>query len=284
MPTLHFKVDFDGVTKLLRDMWSEGSYHRAMRTLNELGLPSDIQESVIHGRAKLAQDPDGIDGVDGIVIDDVWTPRLANCAYGVYPAFDELSNLERKLQEYRAKYFVFLEFEFYKLKEKAARSFSGIELDEIRLWFSAMPDEFVATLPLNEQAFLTTFLRVGYVAEMAGYFDAQRDVDVYVAHQLELDEKPTPEQDKEMISQFGWILPDGKFYPCERTDHVWLADRLDKTEADAELAGWVKIGTDMHGKPYLYEGEKRATQKQLDAVMDWCLVHGMTYLPDWIKG
>lgn len=109
------------------------------------------------------------------------------------------------------------------------------------------------------------------------------NIDVYLAHERELSERPAPKPDSTVSADDGWITPDGKFYPCGYMEHVWLADKLGKEEREAEKAGWVKISHGLEGKLYIHKGEREPTQKQLDTLFDWCQKHKVV-LPDWAGG
>ncbi len=66
----------------------------------------------------------------------------------------------------------------------------------------------------------------------------------------------------------GWVLPDGKFYPClVSMEHIWLANKLGKTEKEAENAGWMKISYSVIGIYVICM--KKPTQKQLNTLFDW---------------
>ena len=74
----------------------------------------------------------------------------------------------------------------------------------------------------------------------------------------------------------GWLSPDGKFYKCEYFEHIHMADRLGYEQKQLEKLGWIKWSV---GKPcYL---EKRATQKQIDMVWDWCQSR-KEEMPEWL--
>lgn len=103
------------------------------------------------------------------------------------------------------------------------------------------------------------------------------DVSAYIAAQIAMEEKSCPPPDTKLEARDGWILPDGKFYPCGYMEHIWLADKLGKSEPEAEKLGWVKIHHALDGGLYITINEKRFTQKQQNTLFDWCQKHGIDY-------
>lgn len=69
----------------------------------------------------------------------------------------------------------------------------------------------------------------------------------------------------------GWLSPKGKFHPCGYGEHLKLACHLAGTangERDLEQQNWVKVQENQF--LWDYSGRFRPTQRQLDAVYDWC--------------
>lgn len=92
-------------------------------------------------------------------------------------------------------------------------------------------------------------------------------VDRFIERQMELEKRPTPKPDTTYKSNMAWVLPDGKFYPCKNSmEHIWLAERLGKTEKEAEESGWVKISHTVFG---LYIFSQKRTQRQMDTLFAW---------------
>lgn len=91
----------------------------------------------------------------------------------------------------------------------------------------------------------------------------------FINKEKERESRPTPNPTTDLNWDNGWLLPSGKFYPCEggTMEHIWLADRLGKTEAEAEKAGWIKIGKGMLGIHIC--GFKKPTKKQFNFLFDW---------------
>lgn len=94
--------------------------------------------------------------------------------------------------------------------------------------------------------------------------------------------KPTLCSD--MSAPSGWLLPDGKYYPCGAMEHVGLAETLLKDDVSkeanserlAEKRGWIKISK----APILgfhCTAFKKATAKQLTKLWDYCQKHKQDY-------
>jgi hypothetical protein len=85
----------------------------------------------------------------------------------------------------------------------------------------------------------------------------------------------------------GWILPDGKFYPCGFMGHGQLACDLgiDSADRGAEDLGWVRCGlSEMDGtRNVRIKRDKEPTQAQINKVADYCEAHDME-LPEWAGG
>lgn len=82
--TLCFRVDFSGMTERCREFWAEGKYEHAYKVLEEgFNLSRDQATSVIKGEMKLADDPDGHPGIDGMLLSDSWKP--CDSGFGFYP-------------------------------------------------------------------------------------------------------------------------------------------------------------------------------------------------------
>jgi len=90
-------------------------------------------------------------------------------------------------------------------------------------------------------------------------------------------EKPSGEID----THDGWLSPDGKFYACLYGEHIskaaslvyFLDGRRDfNAERTLEETGWVKVAT---GRLFWdYGNHNVPTQRQYDAVFDWCQKEG----------
>lgn len=99
------------------------------------------------------------------------------------------------------------------------------------------------------------------------------------ARQLSKDEKKPvkrklPEYGREISGPNGWLLPDGKFYPCGFQGHIETAYRLGYEEREAEKLGWIKISSQV-----IQASEIDPSQKQIDLIFDYCqkLGKGMPY-------
>ena len=84
----------------------------------------------------------------------------------------------------------------------------------------------------------------------------------------------------------GWLSPDGKFYPCQWMEHIWVARVLlydmfgeegrDKDEGKLEDMGWIKISQGNAFEP----PRRRATTRQRNLVFDYFAEQGKP-IPFW---
>lgn len=86
-------------------------------------------------------------------------------------------------------------------------------------------------------------------------------------------------RDEKFEGDTGWLSPKGLFYSCEITQHVALADMLAEKEIGGEVElerlGWVKVTGGQWLKTCAqYKNKTKLTKAQLDAIFDWCNVHG----------
>lgn len=87
-----------------------------------------------------------------------------------------------------------------------------------------------------------------------------------------------PRADALLQAETGYLLPDGKLYPCPYYGHIKLADALGKSQEEAEREGWIKLQ-----KGNWYETEDgKLTQAQFDTITDWCR-RKKRRIPDWVK-
>lgn len=244
--TVHFTVDPDGITRLIRDMWAEGSYEKALNVLGSMAcgvvIPQGIQYDIIRGKKKFANyngDPDQF-----CIIVDNWKPRD-----GDYPDPEP-----SKLAAF--------------LKKRADEEFK-VEATTTGFDFTAMK-RFGGydTIEQMNQALLIQ-RNISKIDPLA---------DMHSREERERNGKPKP--DTELESKAGWILPNGKFYAClTAMEHVWLASQFGKTEKQAEDAGWIKINHGLLNDTNILHF-KPPTQKQLNTLFDWCEKHKVS-MPEW---
>lgn len=167
----------------------------------------------------------------------------------------------------------------------------GDEVEDIKREdsFSRIEDDVDAIVGKEEDAGKSLKRALGLQEETDAKLASQwgpataTNMEVYLAHCRELDSRPTPPPDTKLEHEDGWVLPDGKFYPCGYMEHIWLAEKLGKPEREAEKAGWVKISHGLDGTLYIHRGERDVTQKQINTVFDWCTKHRKP-LPHWAGG
>lgn len=283
--TVHFKVDFEGMTRLIRSVWSEGNYGKATNLLDGCGVPNEYWGDIISGKLKMVDaDPEN-PGIEGDLAEDDWKPDPANSQYGIYPTIEEMPALAQRAMELRSIYEEDVRIKARSYKEAIATSINALE--KIRLAKEAKT-EF--PLYIMEEIELDTLVNVILSGRLARSIEpeeryrAQTIVDSYIRRQMELDKIETVEQDKEFKNPYGAISKDGKFYPCGWMEHDWLFDRLSTTKDNAHEDGWVFVSKELlSGKTIMTVKALEPTQKQIDAIFDYCQVHGMENYPDWIE-
>lgn len=268
---VHFTVDPDGLTRLVRDMWAKGNYKKALNILGAAKhgdpLAIDVQHDIIRGKMKFALYRNQKDSF--CIKADRWKPR----GFSNYPDPDEIPVMAAKVAKLES------DLEFYK---------RPVEDD---------PDEQYQRKVLGEpipknRATLVMKKFAGYASleEMNMALMIQRSiptVEEYLANAASRDEREAagkPKPDRSLTADMGWVVPDGKFYAClTKQEHSWLCAQFGLEESTAEELGWVKITKDLMGQTFIHEGKKDATQKQINTVFDWCQKHKQK-LPEWAGG
>jgi hypothetical protein len=103
--------------------------------------------------------------------------------------------------------------------------------------------------------------------------------------------------DKQLLSENGWVAPNGDFFPCGPIMHDSLADILLGKTTDAADAIGRRDGTSIIEQTHVRISKNVAsaerssiifvgremTQAQKDTIFDWCKKHREDY-PTWIDG
>lgn len=278
---VYFRVDFAGMTQHVRSLWAEGSYWKCVETLDALGIPQRYFYAVVDGGMKLVQDPDGKEGVDGMLAKDNWKPKLSACHYQRYPKYEDLSKILNQQRDWAMKYLDSAYIEILDLwKEYNNTRYNGQRSDEIIRQLQTYPVEILEFAGID----MDTFVYEAKYNPIANKFEFDADksipglpsVDEYIKHQLELDKAPKPKPDQTFSIPTGWILPNGKFYGCGWMDHGYISYEVAKLNPEkAQKKGWIKITHPLNQPKDLkiYYGDKEPTQKQLDTLFDWQQKH-----------
>jgi hypothetical protein len=273
--SFNFTVDFNWLTNFVRSLWSEGSFRRALSILEELEIPKKESYEIIRGNLKMIQDPNGKKGIDGMTLNDNWSPDLTLCDKGRYPDPDELYLIERNRDDYAKKYIDQCATEAHVLLidlDNALKNGDGYRIEAIEDRLNSFPDEIYDIMAISKNDYFNHIDKVNYLFREKEIAD--KKLDEYIIHQKELDTKKLPDVDINFDFLYGWLLPNGDYYPCAWMDHIWLAEKLGKNEKDIENFGWIKITKSGIG----YESEQVPTQKQLDGLLIWCNKHDKN---DW---
>lgn len=265
--TVHFTVDPDGLTRLVRDIWAEGNYKKALGILEAAKygepLPIAVQHDIIRGKNKFARYRNQRDSF--CIKADRWKSSKGTR----YPDPDEIPEIASKVAKLED------DLAFYK------RPTDVPEEEEVEKPKKVLPD--VSRLPKR-------FAGYASLDEMNMALLMKRNlptVDQYLADAASRDEREAagkPKPDRALSAEMGWVVPDGKFYAClTKQEHIWLCHQFGLTESAAEKLGWIKITKDLLDKNHIFKGAKEPTQKQINTVFDWCEKHNYE-LPEWAGG
>ena len=252
-------------------MWAEGNYDKAFNVLDAMSagepIPRAKQEELLRGNLKFANykgDPDQF-----CLVPDKWKP-----AKGVFypdPNPTKLAACLSKRADEQA------ERDYHKMM-RGYGSPEYVEQEPVVVYHSQRVDP----------ARVKMYAGFDSLEEMNMALLMQRNIakidplaDMRSRDEREKQGKPKP--DTKLEANAGWILPNGKFYAClTAMEHVWLASQFGLSEKAAEQSGWIKINHGLLNETNILHF-KPPTQKQLDALFDWCQKHKIA-LPDWAGG
>jgi hypothetical protein len=267
---VNFRVDPKGLTRLIREMWAEGSYDKCLNILAAVKhgepLSLEVQYDIIRGNKKLAlyrNDPDSF-----CIKPDKWKPKTF--LYYPDPSPDKLAAFLKIKSEQEAERQV----------SRALRGYSPTNEDE--------SEQVVGSL--LEQRTMKKFAGYDSLEEMNMAYAFKRSIPTpeqmieTLNSRDERAEKGKPTPDPTLLADAAWVSPLGDFYPCQTPmEHVWLVGQFGFSEVQAENRGWIKITRDFVGKRLIHRGKKEATQKQIDTLFDWCEKHNHDF-PEWARG
>lgn len=288
--TVHFSIEGEWLTDFIRQGWSEGRYEWAMETLKHSGCPSEYHNEVLRGNLKMV-------GVNEFrLMEDDWRPTLSDCHFGTYPDPSEIFAMASDGENYKKLYFQRLGTDYYATKQRWDQYPSNRA--NLQYYIRTFPEEFVSTLPARDREMWAIAtgreeLHYGDIDErlqdnalkVARFGIQVPTVDEFIERARRLEKKEQPRPDRGCISNFGWILPNGDFYPCLYWEHDWLVGTFDKTVTQAENEGWIRVGySQVTGEQYITRGnpKREITQGQIDSVNVWCLEHDFD-IPEWVK-
>lgn len=294
--TVHFRVDFEGLTQICRDFWAEGEYSKALAIMTESGISLKDAHDVIRGKLKMIQFPGGKEGVEGTLAKDNWEPNLGLCMWGKYPDPTDTSyfrmierygvkGLSEKRQILESTIYALQECVYSPDKERLIKDLKTQRIDDEIAKFFNLPT--IKQLEIKYKPKMLSWDRDRYDSFADQLIDNNAvpmtwssnlpphisDVDAYIKRQLELDkitEKPKPCNPPQRT---GWLSPKGEMFACNYNEHLWLADLLGYTGIQIEKEGWVKLHYTLlkPNKLLVDKGnpKKQLTQKQIDALWDW---------------
>lgn len=271
--SLHFTVDPDGLTRLVRDMWAEGNYDKCLNVLgaSKSGGPLalDVQYDIIRGKKRFANWKGERDQF--CIEKDDWKP--SKIAFYPDPAPSRLASALQKKSDKDSE-------------REISRALGGYsEPEEVKT--VARPARVQRRIVKRYK--MQMFGGYSSLEEMNMAYLAKRNIptiddQIAAMHSRDEREGKKPLPDRKLSTRMGWILPNGGFYSClTKMEHVWLAAQFGKTESQAENAGWIKTTVGLTGETHIFKGEKEPTQKQINTVFDWCEKYKVT-LPHWAGG
>lgn len=276
MSEITFKIEGEWLTQHCRSLWTrEDKADIALRTLLDslIGINYDQALGILDGRYRLVGDSnEGINMVPDTDRHDLPTliDVLSKLKKERDEALDDLADLQqlhigetveiaspvglchipRRRAHFNGKYNV--------LKDDC-------ELDTLRDEYRL---EGIGNDPTNKCIkYYKRDARWSFDEQKTKFASYHGDTKEY--HEEEDDTEPPLEIHDSIISNTGWLSPDGKFYPCGHMEHNYIAYRLDKSQVDLERGGWVKLSNgDIFG--FLWGGVVTPTEIQRCMLYDFC--------------
>lgn len=290
--TMTFHISMDWLTMHIRSLWAEGNYDKAIGVLDCLiGLSLDQKADVIAGKLKLTEKQNG----STVAVPDDWSPDLTMCLHGCYLTFNQAislasraDNLERSLRRLEDLTIAFCMqrmregpdrahalFMLETLFDSGALKRNGVE------WRGGYLTGSYLVFGSNERG----WSRIpGYEPRMDISPEFQKEIDEFRDAQVEvLTKDELPPEDVDLVSEDGYITHDGKFWPCRRFQHIWLAGVLTDNVAYPDESRFVKIAASQvdPGTICVYAPScGTVTAAQLVTVAQWCIRHEVE-LPRW---
>ncbi len=296
--TAFFSITGEFITDHARNLWIEGEYAKAFDVLGCLiGATREQHEAILFGKAKLT----GVNNVDYVA--DDWTPPDGYATFSEALTrgkhWHELEQRREIEAEDKLREVVNLKTgvwsdgekcdEARRLQDSAARLVGKERAEEIlkQCYAEAQAAERDKHYPRGGAPKGRAVSGLDMVIHMAQQRMMMAGLDPACVPTAEAlmhrGENIRPEECRDMSRTSGWLLPDGKYYPCGAFEHIGLATRMlenghpDKGsepggyERFAEKLGWLKISG-----AGVVQGSK-ATQKQLDKLHMYAEHHGLDF-------
>lgn len=239
--TVCFVIEGDWLTDLVRSLWAdEGEPEKALKILNT-AFPtmqdSDIMAIMIGEKKLIGDSSKGCD----LVADGVTESKHGN----PLSVASVISRFREKLEDRN----------------------DWIEMAVDRTTKIASPEGLVA-IPTRR---LKAYKKGDITLEDIPYrkiktFSITPEVRTPIEDELpEPKPRPYPKPSPVIDNIHGWLSPEGKFYSCEYSGHIRLADELGFEEWRLEELQWIKITA---GDCFAPENGK-PSQKQRDMIFDW---------------
>jgi hypothetical protein len=306
---LHFKVTGKFITQHTRDKVIEGDWEDAIRFLVEYlhGMDFNIAISILSGKQRLTGDSSIGVKLEKDSDSSDYLKRLNWVYRGYFQHSDRqwyvpyaITNSfgERDFSFFKSDY-PFSRARYY-LNNKEKDKIFGLKCKQFEGYEKAVLFELVKSPPIwiqikrTAQEALDGMSSVEVRGHYEWYGEQEKPKFAKPSKQLLVTSVPKSkplEIDSSLTSECGWLLPNGDFYGCSYSGHVYLAERLfeeilkketNNAEDDGEKAGWVKIGRGFMDRVPFFLFNK-ITQSQQDTLFDWCKKHKAHYPKERIE-
>lgn len=308
--TARFVVTGEFITRQARTLWQEGEYRKALDLLECCeGIDMNQCIAILMGRNALDGQND-----DVRLIEDQWQPPDGYLSfYDVLTAAGQMPELAQRRRAEAQE----IATRLARLEQQTLDWCDGDDASELAIMRPAIvrlmqgeeeADALIAeareTLRRTSEGATLAETHRGafpdYTRQTAPRIDPLQMVAHMARTQLMLsgmdpDSVPTvdallhrgghivPKVCGDMSETSGWLLPDGKYYPCGPMEHVGLAETLlegdPSSEANserlAEQKGWIKLSKSATG--FHCTATRKPTKKQLTKLWDYAEKHGRDY-------
>lgn len=311
---LNFSIDGEFFTNHVRQRWHEGHCVKTYRMLrdNLEGITDDAIFAVLSGKSKLVNTGDSLH-----LEDDNWSAEDQHWIGYPTPSYEAMLDRMEEWEKFDPH------FKTIKVLGPLAHAANGMPLkDNPNRRTSASPIGLVH--PEYLVYMLCKMLPQPTDAEWSAFWDKhtetmrkelgiksgedsitsslrklreklgspeEDDQTDEIVERIQQERKPCPDPDPDLGSEHGYVLRDGKFYPCVYMGHKWLSEvLLEKlgieyvdSEQKADDLGWVRISV----SPFATKDDlcilcmKRPSEEQRRTVEQWCLKNNQSVPRDF---
>jgi hypothetical protein len=293
----HFKITGEGLTRIVRDLWSEEEYKKAITILMEGlkgGITEDLAVLVCTGKKKLVGDESGMEVEDdnigeqnGIKISILETiTRLKNKHK---KQEDEIKDWRNETHRIPSPWgLIEIPHSIY-LKVGKKNWINKVIKDSEITWDDPFFDQYKKLEGDYKQGNVFAMESTSLTNENNEIFIRKDDEIDDVALPAAIEENQPPKIDNTLSALNGYIAPNGDFYPCQKyAQHKYVAQDLEKTEIQLDNEGWVKISDSQDNfsvdkKRPDFICMKKLTQSQINTLYDWYKKHNRIFPKDYFN-